>query len=226
MSLMLHSPLTKGQRGLSRWREVRSELACSTPCRGQGWGRDRDMEARKIRLLCHTGHNPHRGRAANLLRKSKGEGRDVFMPPHLCPCCSSLPNVFPIYCPHLSLCCSLRHHSNVIYTMEFTLTSRMSSSLYELPGTPYLPWVILHCPHLFLCLIPTSTGSALSVQARPSLGCGSVGRKERQGVMLESPSHTHRDKSALVALEMFDLIHPSSNPPVVQIQKLRPCRQG
>lgn len=128
---MLHSPLTKGQRGLSRWREVRSELACSTPCRGQGWGRDRDMEARKIRLLCHTGHNPHRGRAANLLRKSKGEGRDVFMPPHLCPCCSSLPNVFPIYCPHLSLCCSLRHHSNVIYTMEFTLTSRMSSSLLK-----------------------------------------------------------------------------------------------
>lgn len=158
---MLHSPLTKGQRGLSRWREVRSELACSTPCRGQGWGRDRDMEARKIRLLCHTGHNPHRGRAANLLRKSKGEGRDVFMPPHLCPCCSSLPNVFPIYCPHLSLCRSLRHHSNVIYTMEFTLPSRMSSSLYELPGTPYLPWVILHCPHLFLCLIPTSTGDTL-----------------------------------------------------------------
>lgn len=70
------------------------------------------------------------------------------MPPYLCPCCSSLLNVFPFYYPHLSLCHSLRHRSNIIYIMEFTLTSRMSSSLYELPGTPYLPWVILHCPHL------------------------------------------------------------------------------
>lgn len=41
------------------------------------------------------------------------------------------------------------------------------------------------------------------------------GGKESQGVMLESPSHTHRDKSALAALEMLNLIHPSSNPPIV-----------
>lgn len=95
------------------------------------------------------------------LGKVRARERDVFMPPHLCPCCSSLLNVLPNYYPHLSLCHSLRHRSNVIYTMEFTLTSRMSSSLYELAGTPYLPWVILHCPHLFLCLIPTSTGDTL-----------------------------------------------------------------
>lgn len=96
---VLHSPLTKGQRGLSKWREVRSELACSLSCRRQGWGRDRDMEARKISLLYHTGHNPHQGRAANLLRKSKGEGKRCFhastplpvlflsseCPPHLLP---------------------------------------------------------------------------------------------------------------------------------------------
>lgn len=45
--------------------------------------------------------------------------------------------------------------------MESSLTGRMSGPLCELPGTPYLIWVILHCPHLFLCLIPTTTGDIL-----------------------------------------------------------------
>lgn len=49
--------------------------------------------------------------------------------------------------------------------MESSLTGRMSGPLCELPGTPYLIWVILHCPHLFLCLIPTSTGDILCVAA-------------------------------------------------------------
>lgn len=42
----------------------------------------------------------------------------------------------------------------------------MSGPLCELPGTPYLPWVILcylspRPTNLFLCLIPTLTGDTL-----------------------------------------------------------------
>lgn len=64
-------------------------------CRRQGWGRgrDRDKGTRKI--------PPHQSKVANLLGKGEGEMKGVFMPPYLCPCCSSLPNVLPIYCPHL-----------------------------------------------------------------------------------------------------------------------------
>lgn len=56
---------------------------------------------------------------------------------------------------------SSRYHLNVTYTMESSLMGKTSGLLCELPGTPYLLWIILHCPHLFLCLIPTLTGDIL-----------------------------------------------------------------
>lgn len=55
----------------------------------------------------------------------------------------SSPSTVPIY--YLTdPCHSSRHHSNVTYTMESSLTGRMSGSLCELSGTPYLTCVILH----------------------------------------------------------------------------------
>lgn len=86
----------------------------------------------------------------------------VFMSSHLCPCYSSLLNVpptpGPIYCL-AGPCHSPKHYSNVTYSMEPSLTSRMSGSFFKLPGSPYLPSVTLWCPCLFLCLTPLQLGT-------------------------------------------------------------------
>lgn len=76
-------------------------MACSPSCRGLGWGAGTGTWEQGRSLPCHTGQNAHRDRATNSLGKGKGERAGVFMPPQLCPCCSSLLNVLPIYRPHL-----------------------------------------------------------------------------------------------------------------------------
>ena len=85
----------------------------------------------------------------------------VFMSSHLCPCDSSPLSVpstpGPIYCLP-GPCHSPEHYSNVTYSMEASLTGRMSGSFFKLPGSPYLPSVTLRCPCLFLCLTPPCLG--------------------------------------------------------------------
>lgn len=128
--------------------------------RGQGETGTGTQEQEDPSPPSHSPESPPRGHEI-YLGKVKVGGGGVFIPPHPCPCYSSLLNVFPPP-PHLSstvpiyclagLCHSPKHYSNVTYSMEPFLTNRMSGSFFKLPGTPYLPSIILHCPHLFLCL--------------------------------------------------------------------------
>ena len=150
--------LTKGSRGLAGEWGVRRELLASSPShRGGSWTETR------------TGTTREQGRsflikAGKQGRKSEGERKGVSTPPYLCSYCTSLLHVLPstalMYCL-AGPCHFSRYHLNVTYTMETSLTGKMSGLLCEPPGTPYLLWVILHCPHLLLCLNPILTGDTL-----------------------------------------------------------------